>query len=551
MWDCQGLAEALSENGFRMFNLFGASVWPPNRQNPPWGDRKSIFEHIAEHIDPRYPVGLPEEGYRLPDEPPSDPGTLTYAPGMGDGAFGHHGSEPEVNERVAALHAALVAACASASDRNVRSLYGLISNGSALEVIDPLVGRILETQAPDADRLREIARWFTTQAADREAVKISMALLGLLRGRDDSEVFLTLGRHDEFTLYAAVAVANNEAYGEEVLWALARSAEGWGRIGAVERLADTTSPEIKDWLLRDGFRNSIMHEYLACICARAGELHRALEIEEIDAELFGAAVELVDALISGEGGPAEGLGDYEHGCAAVKGLLARFEGRPSSPYHFWVLCRLRDRVGEHLSGEGRLKHDWTEPDAEAIVRRIDDLLAGRDWRGVIAGALNAGDRQEFWYASRAAGKLGIDPWPHFLARTKAGEEYWWDLMQTSDGDRIDKVLSLASESLDLDAIATGPGDHLGLGAAYASHRALDFILQDLGGFPGKGWAFIEAGLQSPVVRNRNMALRALSAWGRANWPDEAERALLGSKDAEPESDVRRKIENVLAGRSLD
>ena len=521
------------------------------RKNPPWGDRKSIFEHIAEHIDPRHPVGLPEEGYRLPDEPASDPSTFTYAPGMADGAFGHHGGEAELEERVATLHAALVDACGSASDRNVSTLYGLMSNGSAIQVIDPLVSRIFETQAPDADRLREIAQWFTTEAADREAVKLSMALLGLLQEGDDLEVFLTLGRHDEFTLHAAVAIANNKAHGEEVLWALARSAEGWGRIGAVERLADTTSPEVKDWLLRDGFRNSIMHEYLACICARAGELHRVLEAEEIDAELIESAVELVDALISGEGGPAEGLGDYEHGCAAVRGLLAHFDGRPPSPYHFWILWRLRDSVGKHLSGERRLEQDWTEQEAKAIVRRIDDLLAGRDWRKVVSEALDAEDRQGFWYASRAGAKLGIDPWPHFLARTKAGDNYWWDLMQTSDGDRIDRVLSLAAERLDLDAIATGPSDHLGLGEAYASHRALDFILQDLGGFPGKGWAMIEAGLRSPVVRNRNMALRALSEWGRANWPDEAERALRRAEDAEPERDVRRKIENVLAGRPLE
>jgi hypothetical protein len=44
--------------------------------------------------------------------------------------------------------------------------------------------------------------------------------------------------------------------------------------------------------------------------------------------------------------------------------------------------------------------------------------------------------------------------------------------------------------------------------------ALDFILQDLRRFPGKGRPLIRAGLQSPVVRNRNMTVRALAAWGR-------------------------------------
>ncbi|KIC38845.1 hypothetical protein RA27_18320 [Ruegeria sp. ANG-R] len=93
-----------------------------------------------------------------------------------------------------------------------------------------MIELILEEQVLDAERLREIAFWFTTKAPDREPVKFSMALLGLLRGSDDSDVFLTLGRHDEFTLYSAVPLSNSDVYGEEVLWKLAITAEDWGRI---------------------------------------------------------------------------------------------------------------------------------------------------------------------------------------------------------------------------------------------------------------------------------------------------------------------------------
>jgi hypothetical protein len=38
---------------------------------------------------------------------------------------------------------------------------------------------------------------------------------------------------------------------------------GWGRIQTVRRLAGTQDPQIKAWLLRHGFRNQIMDEYLA------------------------------------------------------------------------------------------------------------------------------------------------------------------------------------------------------------------------------------------------------------------------------------------------
>ncbi|KJZ17197.1 hypothetical protein TW80_17310 [Loktanella sp. S4079] len=468
-----------------------------------------------------------------------------------DGAFGHHGSIKSDDEVVRILYSALVSVCQSASDYNVKSLYKLILDSSALGVIDPLIERILEVQVLDADRLREIVFWFATKAPDREPVKFSMALLGLLRGSDDTDIFLTLGRHDEFTLYSAVALSNSDAYGEEALWKLAIAAEGWGRISAVERLAETSSPEIKDWLLRDGFKNSVMYEYLACICARAGDLHLALKREDDDPKLFNSAVELIDTLVSGEGGPAEGLSDYENGCAAVQVLLSKGDSKFSSASHFWFLWKLKERVAEHLSGQQVLKQDWIDKDSEAIAEKIEALLSKSEWQDVLLDALQNGDRQSFWAASRSCEKLGIDPWQYFLDRTKAGEDYWWDLMRTSDASRIDEVLALAAQKIPLDEIATGPENDLGLGIEYAAHSALDFILQDLGNFPGKGWDFVKVGLRSPVIRNRNMAVRALSAWGKDNWPYEANEHLKKAISDEPEADVQNRSENVLAGRELD
>lgn len=534
-----------------MFKLFKKSVWPPNFHSPPWGDRKSIYDHIAKHIGPDRTEGLSEEGYRLPDEPEADPSSISFAPGAMDGVFGHHVSPKSDDEIVRNLHSALALACESASDRNIRALYKLINDSSALGVIDPLIERILQEKLLDADRLREIVFWFTTKAPDREPVKFSMALLGLLRGRDDAEIFLTLGRHDEFTLYSAVALSNNDAFGEETLWELAKAAEGWGRISTVERLSETNNPRIKDWLLRDGFKNSVMYEYLACICARAGELHIALEQDGVDPELLNSAIELIDTLVSGEGGPAEGLGDYEHGCAAIRNLLAQGDGKFSSASHFWFLWKLKKRIGEHLSGARKMEQDWSPTDSATIIKKIDDLLSGRDWKEVVLDALQHGDRQAFWDASRACDRLGIDPWPYFFERTKAGEDYWWDLMRTCDASRIDNVLALGMEEIPLEDISTGPSNELGLGIEYASHGALGFILQDLGNFPGKGWSFVKAGLRSPVIRNRNMAVRALAEWGQGNWPNEALTHIRNAIADEPEADVKKRMKNLLAGRELD
>ena len=84
----------------------------------------------------------------------------------------------------------------------------------------------------------------------------------------------------------------------------------------VRRLKDTTDPEIQAWMLREGFRNNIMDEYLACICARAGKLHLALNDQFVDAMLLDAAAEMIRALITG--GPAEDIDDYESSVSGYK-----------------------------------------------------------------------------------------------------------------------------------------------------------------------------------------------------------------------------------------
>jgi hypothetical protein len=54
------------------------------------------------------------------------------------------------------------------------------------------------------------------EAPDREPVKFGIAILGLFRQPADEELFQALGRHDEFTLFCAVALTNSsEDHDEE------------------------------------------------------------------------------------------------------------------------------------------------------------------------------------------------------------------------------------------------------------------------------------------------------------------------------------------------
>ena len=89
-----------------------------------------------------------------------------------------------------------------------------------------------------------------------------------------------------------------------------------------------------------------------------------------------------------------------------------------------------------------------------------------------------------------------------------------------------------------------------MGPEFEHHGALYFVLQGLGGFPGLGWDLVRAGLRSPVVRNRNMAIRALASWGAEQWPAGARELLEECRNTEPDEGVKTSFDKTLAGQPL-
>ena len=124
-------------------------------------------------------------------------------------------------------------------------------------------------------------------------------------------------------------------------------------------------------------------------------------------------------------------------------------------------------------------------------------------------------------------------------------------MQTEDAARIDRVIDLAIARLSLQDIASGPALEMGLGPRWKDHSALDYIVQDLKRFPGKGWVLIATSLQSPVVRNRNMAIKALAAWPKSAWPSEALPLVRRVIKDEPDPKVKDRLEDLLRPKTSD
>ena len=520
----------------------------------PWDKHQSIYEHMKSHIQSGQEE-LADGWETLPDEErlaSKSESKIRWAAGALDGVMGHHSSGSDSQQECKQALSLIQTYCHTPTVENKAKIYSFIMEHTAIHFIDPLMDEITKCPEIDDDRLYDLAHFLATESPDRDPVKVGVALLGMFQGSGNEELFHTLGRHDEFTLYCAVAIANSSENAEPELWRLAQQVEGWGRIHIVDRLSQTKDPQIKDWLLREGYKNSVMYEYSACTCASTGDLLAALNKDDVDQEMLTSAAEIIEALING--GPAEDMNDYKDGAAVVELYLNHMATKGTNLKQLLSLTAIsRFLQNEQTTWDKLAKSGWTPKRRAAFSAQCSAIVAKPQWKDLVQKSLETKEPLEFWNASQAAKVLGIDTWEiqwRRLQEAPTDSARWYEVMTRCNDQRIDMVLTFAEEHLPLEKVATGPGDEMGLGLEYEPHTCLDYILQELGNYPGKGAVLVEAALKSPVTRNRNWATNVLSSWGKDSWPSNMKPALEQAVAREPEEDVRERMERVLAGKPL-
>lgn len=520
----------------------------------PWDKHPSIYEHIKAHIQPDQKK-LADGWETLPDEErlaSKSESKIRWAAGAMDGVMGHHGGSNSQQECEQVL-SLIQAYCRTPTAENKAKVYEFIVEHNTLDFIDLLMEKVAKSPKLNHDRLYELAYSLASESPDRDPVKLGVAFLGMFRGSGNEELFHTLGRHDEFTLYCAVAIANASENAEAELWRLAQQVDGWGRIHIVDRLSQTENPRIKDWLLREGYKNSVMYEYLACTCAQTGGLLVALSKDDVDQEMLTSAAEIIEALING--GPAEDMNNYKDGAAVVELFLNHLATKGTNLKQLLSVSAINRFIAdEHAKWDEHAVRGWTPERRAAFSTRCSEIIAQPQWKDLVQKSLESEEQLTFWQASQAAKVLEIDTWEvqwRRLQEVPTDSGRWYEVMARCDDQRIDTVIAFAEKHLPLEKVATGPGDEMGFGSEYEPHGCLDYILQELGKYPGKGAVLVEAALKSPVVRNRNWATNVLSSWGKDSWPSSMKLALEQAIAKEPEKEVRDRMERVLGGKPLE
>lgn len=511
--------------------------------------RPSIHAQIAAAIERRGEAQRSLD-LTLPGAGEMGNGLRIVAGGL-DALFGRRDASPR-QTKARSLVSAITKAVRHPSAGALRGLYRTLIGGRASEVVDEALARLAPEIERDRATMAALARRLVREAPDVEPVKVGLALLGVSGEPDDEALIIEVGHSEEMTLFSAVALANLLPDPTSSLWRLAKAVHGWGRIAVVERLAGAQDPAIRAWLLREGFRNEIMYEYVAYIAATTGGLSEALSAEEIDEALLIGAAEIFDAL--SEGGPAQDIFDYSDGARAATEFLRHALIRERPPIEVVAAAAGFQHLMNSEDAERlRAIPGWTAQALLDVRSRAGALLRAPGARAAVEAGLASDEAWgDYFVATAIAPSLGIDPWPRHLDRQRRGiGDHWFHLMRTEEPSRIEEVLALARAQLDLAMVGSGPGDGMGLGEAYQDDHAVDSIVQELRRFPGMGWDLLKVALRSRTIRPRNMAIQALNAWGRTAWPADAEAALKEALRLEPDDDTREDLRDLLARRLAD
>ncbi|HEY6967946.1 MAG TPA: hypothetical protein VJA94_01985 [Candidatus Angelobacter sp.] len=507
--------------------------WSLDPLTPPWSG-PSLYLYIRDNPNSR----------DLPDEK-RDPNKITFAAGAWDGVISHHmaaGGPEQIAQRLKPITQALENLLRISNDLNLKALYDAVVGDNIYSLADELLKHATERVPPCREEMGAIGRYFASGADQREATKFGILLLAVAGKNSDIKLLETLASHDEFTLFAAVALTRLVDDPEQCIWRLAQRVRGWGRVQLVERLDGTADPEIQNWMLREGFRNNVHDNYLAEICARSGKLHQVLHQSAIDLPLLDSAAELLDALLGG--GPSAGVDDYNHAREALQGYISQLTpDKDLGLQHFLTVSMVLDFLDDDPAWEERLESGWTIQLRQHLRARCDAILRRESWLPKIEQGLHSTDHRTFYLADAVAARLGRNTWEVHFQRVRQApfEHSWFRFLKLTDDSNIDQVLTFAADVLPLRQIASGPSDALGLGPGFAANGVLESILWELPRFPERGWLFMKAGLQSPVVRTRNAALKAVLAWPRERWPADAFAVLQKAESLEPDEGLKAKF----------
>lgn len=526
-----------------------------NKPEPSWSlsavapiPGRPLLAHVQDLLPPSGRGPLPDAGEPLPDEPPLDPSKARFGAGSLDGIMSVRGGRSDGNEPLAAASAIIsLTRKTRPSTQEVHVAANSIAAFEGPHAMDRFLAAVRTSGSFSRARVAGIGRWLCEHAVTRQQAKAGLGLLGISGRPDDAAVIVRLGLLEELTLYSAVALKNLLPDADPALCDLAQQVSGWGRIQCIYRLKNSALPEVRYWLLHEGYQNAVMTEEVAYIAATAGDLRAALDAEPDD-EILDHAGALLEALA--RGGPAEDMTSYCDGGTALAAYLTRIATAAAS----------LERAG-HLETLDRYLHEWADENPllsaatlQQLRSQIKQVLAQPRWQGAVQAGLAGDDLRDVRKGLAIARRFGLDPIPvarAWITREPHDGYLWQTLLSAASHDEMATLIQLAETLLPFTALPTGPARDLGTGAGFKANHCFELILQRLKKFPGLGWPAVSIGLDARVTRTRHMALRVLAERPRDTWPQGTVETIQAMAWRDPDNGVKKRARAILDGKTPD
>lgn len=423
---------------------------------------------------------------------------IMMAPGAIDGMSIYHFRHEELAEidNNEIIEAIMAASCGNPQAYAMFS--GLGRRLRAIDIIDDFQQQVREhADELDATQLYKFAILeLILEGRDIECVKFGLELLELFGEPNDKvkEIVRNLGMYSEFTIFSVFNMLLWEN-GNEEIFNIAKSVEGWGRVHAIERLKPETQ-EIKDWLLYEGGCDDPLASYTALTCMINSGAAERLKNRTTDKE-YSAIGSLIGFLLEGE--PGDGISELPEAESVLVDYVSQAGLHNLDIYGYKIIYDI-------------LYYASKEMDFPDLVSLCGQVLTSDACRNCIEKAVKEGRGIDLAIA------CGI-PYQEALlqALTKDFEKQYSNCRYLlNDKDYLEKTLDVFRKHIPPETIEQNPKDEMGFGAEYAKYRQLDFLLQELRDKPFCAIDYVSRTIASPVTRNRTMSMRILKSWVTMN-----------------------------------
>jgi len=337
---------------------------------------KSIYDIIRENVgsDGRLP-----KGFRLPDSIQTPDGE-NYVPGARDSLDIHPPAAIDFTDSIA------YQIVNDIQSRNWESVYSVIKKYGAKRIQDRFEGAYgLIYSFPNLSPIYKIAYSLITTSDDIDLVKFGIALIGILEVEPSAktlEVLETIALFEEFTYYV-VTVAKCMAYSNNLIFKIAQKVDGWGKIEAVKKFIPYDI-EKKDWILKQGCKNTISNNFLGGLCARRGDLISALKRENIDPDLYDGIATIINALLYEVND--KGTSKYSKANDALPLYLKHAQKHATTIKHFWLLKNLMTSIDVYK---------LTNKNKKDIVTQCSEICNSQNCRDLVLQTLSQPESPDF------------------------------------------------------------------------------------------------------------------------------------------------------------